>query len=242
MTTMLKHFDDPEYKLHIVCREKFLSDDDPDSKFFSWTGQIHSRIKFVLMNYMSIVYDPKREIKDNRPMEWGGQQVAYFDKEADLKPCSSGKTEAWSSTNGRWDTGQLVDLIVVCDLALKPSNWNDINSASIASLRKKTFETDSRTIDSIDYANMATILAHEFSHSSLMLCNDRTVDEELGNEPCYGWKLITQLAREKPKFALGNAGLSLDKNDWSTGNSKPVPPDFPGPIGRLSWKNGKWEK
>ncbi|EAS34959.3 uncharacterized protein CIMG_00313 [Coccidioides immitis RS] len=223
IVTFRETLQNPQYKVNIVCREAFLKQEEG--------------------------LDMDTEVMDMRPPEWGGQRLNFVESKDQLFPCKSGETQAWSSTKYDMEP-ELVDLTVLCDQVLKSSNWNEYNSVPYETLRKKEFEPDSRKIDDIDDYNLATILTHEFSHSGSIYDCDPTEDHDLNGELCYGWNLVTQLAQKDPVAASRNAdtfaifllGMTLDKNDWSTGSSKPVPPDFPGPISRLTWNNGKWQK
>ncbi|WEW57076.1 hypothetical protein PRK78_002536 [Emydomyces testavorans] len=183
--------------------------------------------------------DPDSEITDTRPAEWGGDEVNWVDSKDQLHPCKNPDVQAWSSTK-LYAVPEPVDLTVVCDAVFQAGHMNDLNSKPYGTLRQTTFPTDSKSVDDIDDFNLATILTHEFSHSGIIYGpyggTRILVDYE------YGFKECAALARSDPSEAAKNAGLTLDKNDWSTGRSKPVPPDFHGPIDRLSWKNGKWEK
>ncbi|KAI1962426.1 hypothetical protein LOZ58_002768 [Ophidiomyces ophidiicola] len=245
--TFRNFLNNPKYKVNIVCREGFLKQEEG--------------------------LDLDTEVMDMRPAEWGGRTLNFVEDKSELFPCKNPEAQAWSST--KYDMlPELVDLTVLCDQTLKSSNWNEHNSAPYATLREKTFDADSIKIDNIDDNNLATVLTHEFSHSgSIFDCDGGTYDYDVNGETCYGWKLITELAKQNPGAASRNAGklyrlvlmnyntsaepcvdnpqidtfamfllgLTLDKNDWSTGNSKPVPPDFPGPISRPVWREGRWQ-
>ncbi|RHZ64659.1 hypothetical protein CDV55_102399 [Aspergillus turcosus] len=124
------------------------------------------------------------------------------------------------------------------DISYSISKWVSMYQAgqTMTVASQQRYESGVANLDQFSGLTMSTALMHELTHAPAIVgpnyLNDGSCQVAGVTKSAYGWACITQLAAT-PSSALNNAdsfayyiaAMYLSLNNWSTGESVPIPPD-----------------